>query len=221
MPLSHITYSYATQKYTNTNIQNLYNKQYTGNLSNFFNIKNKTTRDWTTLWIKLVCGQVLHTRLIHVLFCHSWYFFSNYTLYKNPGFWLANSRCIFHVFSYLGLISFIFTVAGVFAWGFNFFSLYAVVFAKTYFTMHEDLTFFPSVPWYLRKRISLFTLACFKRPNSFGILQPLSDITNRNTTTVPAEGNSSKCPIVFNNCQVTNNKNKIFLKTTNKKVLFI
>ena len=29
-----------------------------------------------------------------------------------------------------------------------------------------------------------------------------------NTTTVPAEGNSSKRPIVFNNCQVTNNKKK-------------
>jgi hypothetical protein len=43
------------------------------------------------------------------------------------------------------------------------------------------------------------------------------DITNRNTTTVPAEGNSSKRHIVFNNCQVTNNKNKIFLKTTNKR----
>ena len=48
---------------------------------------------------------------------------SNYTLYKNPGFWLFNSRCIFRVFSYLGLISFIFTAAGVFAWGFNFFTL--------------------------------------------------------------------------------------------------
>ena len=48
---------------------------------------------------------------------------SNYTLYKNPGFWLFNSRCIFRVFSYLGVISFIFTAAGVFAWGFNFFTL--------------------------------------------------------------------------------------------------
>jgi hypothetical protein len=41
-----------------------------------------------------------------------------------------------------------------------------------------------------------------------------------NATTVPAEGNSSKRPIVFNNCQVTNNKKrkaerrgKISLKT--------
>jgi hypothetical protein len=63
------------------------------------------------------------------------YFHDNYTIYKNPGFWLVKSRCIFCVFSYLGLISFIFTAAGVFAWGFN---------------------FFLSVPWYLRKRISLF-----------------------------------------------------------------
>jgi hypothetical protein len=29
--------------------------------------------------------------------------------------------------------------------------------------------------------------------------------------------NSSKHPIVFNNCQVTNNKKIIFLKTTNKR----
>ena len=44
---------------------------------------------------------------------HSLYI--NYTLYKNPGFWLVNCRCIFRVFSYLGSISFIFAVAGVFA----------------------------------------------------------------------------------------------------------
>jgi hypothetical protein len=31
----------------------------------------------------------------------------NYTIYKNPVFWLVNSRCIFRVFSYLGLISFL------------------------------------------------------------------------------------------------------------------
>ena len=62
-----------------------------------------------------------------------------------------------------------------------------------------------------------FTLTCRKPPNSFGILQPLSNKTNRNTTTVPAEGNSSKHPIVFNNCQVTNNNKIIFLKTTNKR----
>jgi hypothetical protein len=43
----------------------------------------------------------------------------NYTIYKNPVFWLVNSRCIFRVFSYLGLISFIFAAAGVFAIGFN------------------------------------------------------------------------------------------------------
>ena len=57
----------------------------------------------------------------------------NYTSYRNPGFWLINSQCIFRVFSYLGLISFI-TAAEAFACGFNFFSLCAVVFAKTYFT---------------------------------------------------------------------------------------
>jgi hypothetical protein len=41
----------------------------------------------------------------------------NYTLYKTPVFWLVNSSCIFGVFSYLGLISFIFTAIEVFAWG--------------------------------------------------------------------------------------------------------
>ena len=65
---------------------------------------------------------------------HTFIHHTNYTLYKNPGFWLVNSRCIFREFSYL-LISFIFTAAGVFAWGFN---------------------FFHSVSSYLRKRISLF-----------------------------------------------------------------
>jgi hypothetical protein len=63
---------------------------------------------------------------------HWSYFIINYTLYKNPEFWLVNSQCIFRVFSYLGLISFIFTTAEVFAWGFN---------------------FFPSVPWYLAREI--------------------------------------------------------------------
>jgi hypothetical protein len=62
------------------------------------------------------------------------YFMYNYTLYKNPGFWLVNSRCILHVFSYLGLISLIFSGDEVFTWGFIFFSLRVVVFAKTYFT---------------------------------------------------------------------------------------
>jgi hypothetical protein len=40
----------------------------------------------------------------------------------NPLLW-NTSRCIFRLFSYLGLISFIFTTARVFAWGFNFFTL--------------------------------------------------------------------------------------------------
>ena len=76
-----------------------------------------------------------------------WYFLlhfitlkHNYTLYKNPGFWLVNSRCIFRVFSYLGLISFIFNAAGVFAWRFNFFSRCA-----GYLRKHISLCF-PRVP---------------------------------------------------------------------------
>jgi hypothetical protein len=36
---------------------------------------------------------------------------------------MINSRCIFRAFSYLGLISFFFTAAGVYAWGFNLFTL--------------------------------------------------------------------------------------------------
>jgi hypothetical protein len=170
---------------------------------------------------------------------HSWpcLFHINYTLYKNPGFWLVNSRCIFRVFSYLGLIRSFLPLPGY---------------------LHEDLTFLPSRasnrqihseyffftfirsdvnnqiwnPEVFRSKefnffsrcrgicenvFNFFTLTCRKPPNSFGILQPLSNKTNRNTTTVPAEGNSSKRPIVFNNCQVTNNKKRIFLKTTNKR----
>jgi hypothetical protein len=42
-----------------------------------------------------------------------------------------------------------------------------------------------------------------------------------NTTTVPAEGNSSKRPIVFNNCQVTNNKTRIFLKRQTKGIIYL
>jgi hypothetical protein len=42
-----------------------------------------------------------------------------------------------------------------------------------------------------------------------------------NATTVPAEGNSSKRPIVFNNCQVTNNKKKNIPENDKQKVLFI
>jgi hypothetical protein len=90
----------------------------------------------------------------------------NYTLYKNPGFWLVSSRCIFRVFSYLGLISFNFTADGVFAWGFNFFSLCAVVFAKMYFTflpsrasnrqIHSEyffFTFIHKVTWLIKIEI--------------------------------------------------------------------
>ena len=170
------------------------------------------------------------------------YLISNYTLYKNPGFWLVNSRCIFRVNSYLGFISFIFTAAGVFAWGFNCFTLAcikppnafgicllylytqsnvinqiwnpevfqskgfnlfpsAVVFAKTYFT------FLPS-------------RAANRQIHSENFNDCLTK-TNQNTTTVPAEGNSSKRPIVFNNCQVTNNEKKNNPGNDKQKVLFI
>jgi hypothetical protein len=81
----------------------------------------------------------------------------------------------------------------------------------------KDLTFFPLCHGICENVFHFFTPACLKPPNLFGILEPLSDITNRNTTTVPAEGIISKSPIVFNNCQVTNNKNRILLKTTNKR----
>jgi hypothetical protein len=111
----------------------------------------------------------------------------NYTFYKNPGFWLVNSRCNCRVFSYLGLISFIFTAVGVFAWGFNLFPLCAVVFAKTYFTflpsrasnrqIHSEyffFTFIRKVTWLIKfetRKCSdvnvfhIFTLTCLKPPN--------------------------------------------------------
>jgi hypothetical protein len=75
-----------------------------------------------------------HDSVLQQLIAISLCIMLNYTSYKNPGFWLVNSRCIFRVFSYLGLISFIFTTVGVFAWGFNIFFLCAVVFAIAYFT---------------------------------------------------------------------------------------
>jgi hypothetical protein len=50
---------------------------------------------------------------------------------------------------------------------------------------------------------------------------PSSGSRGINTTTVPAEGNSSKRPIVFNNCQVTNNKKKNIPENDKQKVLFI
>ena len=73
----------------------------------------------------------------------------NYTFYKNPGFWFVNSRCIFRVISYLGLISFMFTAAGVFAWGFYFLS--------------------PLCRGTCEHLFHFFTLPCLKPPNSFGI----------------------------------------------------
>ena len=106
-------------------------------------------KDW--IWYSLNSGFCIYVLYYYVYGDFTWvfrqlvywmcnlevylrYFSYNYTLYKNPEFWLVNSRCIFRVFSYLGLISFIVTVAGVFAWWLN---------------------FVPSVPWYLRKCISL------------------------------------------------------------------
>jgi hypothetical protein len=91
---------------------------------------------------------------------------------------LVNSRCIFRVFSYLGLISFIFTTAGIFAWGFNFFSRCTVVFAKTYFIfllsrasnrqIHSEyffFTFIRKVTWLIkfetRKCSEVKDLTCF------------------------------------------------------------
>jgi len=98
---------------------------------------------------------------------------------------MVNSRCIFCVFSYLGLILFIFTAAGVFAWWFTFFSLCVVVFAKTYFTflpsrasnrqIHSEyfiFTFIRKVTWLIKfetRKCSdvdvfhVFTLACLNR----------------------------------------------------------
>ena len=61
--------------------------------------------------------KIIYSRLIEeyniVSFSHDYR--HNYNLYKNPGFLLVNSRCIFRLFSYLGLISFIFIAAGLFA----------------------------------------------------------------------------------------------------------
>jgi hypothetical protein len=111
----------------------------------------------------------------------------NYTFNKNPGFWLVNSRCIFRVISYLGLISFNFTAAGVFARGFNCFTLWPVVFAKTYLTVlpsrasnrqiHSEyflFTFICKVTWLIKfetrkcsdvnlKRCKIFTKTTNKR----------------------------------------------------------
>ena len=168
----------------------------------------------------------------------------NYTIYKNPVFWLGNSRCIFRVFSYLGLISFIFAAAGVFAIGFNsclplrasnrqihseyfFFTFirkvkWLIKFETRKCSEVKDLSFFPSAVVFCENIFHFFTLTCRKPPNSFGILQPLSNKTNRNTTTVPAEGNSSKRPIVFNNCQVTNNKKKEYSwKRQTKGIIYL
>ena len=103
-----------------------------------------------------------HDSVLQQLIAISLCIMLNYTSYKNTGFWLVNSRCILRVFSYLGLISFIFTDAGVFAWGFNFFFSSAVVLAKTYFTflpsrasngkIHSEnfFTFIRKVMWLIK-----------------------------------------------------------------------
>jgi hypothetical protein len=81
----------------------------------------------------------------------------------------------------------------------------------------KGLNFFSLCRGICENVFHFFTLTCRKPLNSLGILQPLSNKTTRNTNTVAAEGNSLNRPIVFNNCQVTNNKKRIFLKTTNKR----
>ena len=138
-----------------------------------------------------------HDSVLQQLIAISLCIMLNYTSYKNPGFWLVNSRCIFRVFSYLGLISFIFTTVGVFAWGFNIFFLCAVVFAIAYFTflpsrasnrqIHSEyflFTFIRMVTWLIKfetRKYSdvnvfpFFTLACFKPPNSSGIHNVVSN----------------------------------------------
>ena len=144
-------------------------------------------------------------------FIRNSFFISNYTLYKNPGFWLVNSRCIFRVFSYSGLISFIFTTTVVFEWGFNFFPLACIkppnafgiclIYLYTQSNVINQIlnpevfrskgfNLFPLCRSICENVFHFFTLTCRKPPKSFGILQPLSNKTNRNnTTTVPAEGN--------------------------------
>ena len=64
-----------------------------------------------------------------------------------------------------------------------------------------------------------FTLMCCKPPNSFGILQPLSNKTNRNTTTVPAERNSSKRPITIAKLQTM--KKEYSWKRQTKGIIYL
>jgi hypothetical protein len=112
-------------------------------------------------------------------------------LKNTRGFWLVNSRCIVRVFSYLGLISFIFPLPGYLHDDLTFCSLCAVVFAKTYFTVlpsrasnrqiHSEyffITFIRKVTWLIKFEswkysdvnvFHFFTLACIKPSNSFEI----------------------------------------------------
>ena len=100
------------------------------------------------------------------------------------------------VFSYLGLISFIFTAAGVFAWGFNFFTLVCIkppnsfgiflLYLYTYFSnminqiwnpevfRSKGFNFFSLWRGICENVFHFFTLTCRKPQNSFSILQPLS-----------------------------------------------
>ena len=82
----------------------------------------------------------------------------------------------------------------------TFFSLCAVVFAKTYFT------FLPSRATNRQIHSEYFNHCLTKQIE----ILPLYLL----------KGTRSKRPIVFNNCQVTNNK-RIFLKTTNKRYYLI
>jgi hypothetical protein len=134
---------------------------------------------------------------------------SNYTLYKNPGVWLVNSRCIFRVFSYLGLISFIFPMPGYLHEDLTF--LLSRTSNRQIHSEHFIFTFIRKASWLIKfetRRCSevkdltfillcrgicenvfhFFTFTCRKPPNVLRILQPLSNKTNR-----------------------------IFLKTTNKR----
>ena len=81
----------------------------------------------------------------------------------------------------------------------------------------KDLTFFPSAMVFMKTYFTFLPSRVANRPIHSEYFNHCLNKTNRNTTTVPAEGNSSKRPIAFNNFQVTNNKKRIFLKTTNKR----
>jgi len=85
----------------------------------------------------------------------------------------------------------------------------------------KGFNFFSPLPWYLRERISLFYPHVPQTVKFIRNTSTTSNKTNRNTTNVPADGNSSKRPIVFNNCNVTNYKKKNIPENDKQKILFI